>query len=55
MRIKTKVATGLSLPLELKEKIDKERGDVSYSRFLLRILEKYYLDADKGEEEDLQN
>jgi metal-responsive CopG/Arc/MetJ family transcriptional regulator len=32
--------TGLSLPVELYEKIESSRGDVSRSRFLLRILQK---------------
>jgi metal-responsive CopG/Arc/MetJ family transcriptional regulator len=35
-------ATGLSLPNELIQKIDVERGDISRSRFLLRIIEKAY-------------
>lgn len=35
-------ATGLSIPIDLLYKIDVERGDVSRSRFLLRLLEKAY-------------
>lgn len=35
-------STGLSLPTELMEKIDAERGDVPRSRFLLRLLERSY-------------
>jgi metal-responsive CopG/Arc/MetJ family transcriptional regulator len=35
-------ATGLSIPTELLYKIDAERGDVSRSHFLLRLLEKAY-------------
>jgi hypothetical protein len=35
-------ATGLSIPTELLYKIDAERGDVSRSRFLLRLIEKAY-------------
>jgi hypothetical protein len=35
-------ATGLSIPTELLYKIDTERGDVSRSRFLLRLIEKAY-------------
>ena len=34
--------TGLSLPAELLREIDSERGDVSRSRYLLRLLEKPY-------------
>jgi hypothetical protein len=32
------------LPDKLVEKIDKERGDVPRSRFILRLLEKVYRD-----------
>jgi hypothetical protein len=42
--------TGLSLPAELIHKIDSERGDVSRSRFLLRIIEKTYSEG-KGNKE----
>jgi hypothetical protein len=35
-------ATGLSIPTELLYKIDAERGDISRSRFLLRLIEKAY-------------
>ena len=31
---------GLSLPIQLFEKIDTQRGDVSRSRFISRLLEK---------------
>ena len=33
------VATGLSMPKALKERIDMDRGDIPRSRFILRILE----------------
>jgi hypothetical protein len=36
------VATGISLHIELMNWIDKERGDVSRSRFILRLIEKHY-------------
>ena len=36
------VATGLSMPKALKERIDTDRGDIPRSRFILRILEKIY-------------
>jgi metal-responsive CopG/Arc/MetJ family transcriptional regulator len=32
----------ISIPGVLAERIDKERGDVSRSRFVLRLLEKAY-------------
>lgn len=35
-------STGISLPSELLKKIDTERGDISRSRFLLRLIEKAY-------------
>lgn len=35
-------STGLSLPAELMQKIDFDRGDVSRSRFLLRLIEIAY-------------
>ncbi|HKG71894.1 MAG TPA: hypothetical protein VKA87_08340 [Nitrososphaeraceae archaeon] len=37
-----KIATGISIPKNLKDRIDHDRGDVSRSRFILRILEKIY-------------
>jgi metal-responsive CopG/Arc/MetJ family transcriptional regulator len=40
-------AVGISFPRELLEKIDRERGDVSRSRFILRMLEEHY-DSGKG-------
>lgn len=38
------IAVGISLPKEIMSKIDSERGDVPRSRYLLRIVEKLYLD-----------
>jgi hypothetical protein len=35
-------ATGLSLPVRLMQEIDKNRGDIPRSRYLLRVLEKQY-------------
>ncbi len=35
-------STGLSLPSDLLQKIDEERGDVSRSRFLLRLIQRAY-------------
>jgi hypothetical protein len=40
--MKSCISTGLSLPIKLMRKIDMERGDVSRSKYLLRILEKKY-------------
>jgi hypothetical protein len=36
------IATGLSLPTEIVRRIDDERGDISRSRFLLRIIQRAY-------------
>jgi hypothetical protein len=37
-----KLTKRLSLPTELMEKIDSESGDISRSKFLLRIIRKAY-------------
>jgi metal-responsive CopG/Arc/MetJ family transcriptional regulator len=34
------VPVGISLPIELVKKIDRERHDVSRSRYILRLIEK---------------
>ena len=36
------IAFGISLPRDIVEKIDLERGDIPRSRYVLRILEKSY-------------
>lgn len=43
------IATGLSLPKELKDQIDKERGDIPRSRYILRILEKHNHKVEKSD------
>ena len=40
--MKKSIPVGISLPKEILEKIDMERGDVSRSRYLLRKIEEYY-------------
>lgn len=37
------IAVGISLPRNIISKIDSDRGDISRSKYLLRILEKTYL------------
>jgi hypothetical protein len=37
------ISVGISLPRKIMEKIDDERGDISRSRYLLRLLERTYL------------
>ena len=44
-------STGLSLPTDLMKRIDVDRGDVSRSRFLLRLLEKIYSAENKETKE----
>jgi hypothetical protein len=36
------IAVGISLPRDILDKIDSDRGDISRSRFLLRIIERVY-------------
>ena len=40
---------GLSLPIEVMARIDSERGDVSRSRYLYRLIEKAYQNAEYKE------
>ena len=37
------ISVGISLPRKIMRRIDVERGDVSRSRYLLRLLERTYL------------
>jgi hypothetical protein len=43
------ISAGISLPVQLMQKIDSERGDIPRSRFIFRLLEKIY-DASKDRE-----
>jgi len=38
------IPIGISLPQDIVRKIDAQRGDVSRSRWVLRLLERIYLD-----------
>jgi len=40
--MQSSIAVGISLPTNIIRKIDNERGDISRSRYVLRILEKVY-------------
>jgi hypothetical protein len=42
MKHKAVVPTAISLPIDIKEQLDFDRGDVSLSRYILRIIEKHY-------------
>lgn len=46
-------SVGTSLPIKLLARIDRERGDISRSRFILRMLEKIYSTEDVKEEAKL--
>jgi len=35
--------TGISLPIELMQKIDQERGDIPRSKFIFRLIQSAYL------------
>ena len=41
------ICVGISLPKEILKKIDGERGDVSRSKYLLRIIERSCLENDE--------
>ncbi|MDQ6862798.1 MAG: hypothetical protein M3044_03125 [Thermoproteota archaeon] len=41
--MQSSIAVGISLPANIIKKIDTERGDVSRSRYVLRMIEKIYL------------
>ena len=40
------IAVGISLPRNILGRIDADRGDISRSRFVLRIIERVYSTAD---------
>lgn len=39
---KSVTSIGISIPTDMLKDIDEKRGDVTRSRFILRILEKHY-------------
>ena len=39
-----KIAVGISMPRSIVKRLDNDRGDIPRSRYLIRILEKGYLD-----------
>jgi len=40
--MQNKIAMGISFPRKMIKSIDRDRGDVSRSRFVLRLLEQVY-------------
>jgi hypothetical protein len=53
--MKHSTSTGLSLPTKLVRKIDSERGDISRSRYILRLLEKLYIGYGKESVKEKNN
>jgi hypothetical protein len=45
--MKKHIPTGLSLPVEIAQRIERDRGEISRSRYLLRIIEKFYDESEK--------
>ena len=41
------ISVGISFPIETLKKIDEERGDVSRSKYLLKIIERLSLENDE--------
>jgi metal-responsive CopG/Arc/MetJ family transcriptional regulator len=48
MNMQSSIAIGISLPKDVLSKIDKQRGDLPRSRYLLRMIKSYVVIA--GEE-----
>jgi hypothetical protein len=46
--MKRYITTGLSLPVEIARRIEIERGEISRSRYLLRMIEKFYENKAEG-------
>lgn len=40
--VNTVTPVGITFPIELLERIDKERGEIPRTKYVLRILEKHY-------------
>jgi hypothetical protein len=53
--LKKVIPTGLSLPIELMWQIDSERGDISRSRYVLRILQRQYLSKQIRDKDSLDS
>jgi hypothetical protein len=45
------IAVGISLPRNIIGQIDADRGDISRSRFLLRIIERVYFKTNLSQDE----
>ena len=47
--VRTKsISVGISLPTELIQKMDEERGDIPRSKYLLRIIQNVYTPDKNG-------
>jgi metal-responsive CopG/Arc/MetJ family transcriptional regulator len=49
------ISVGISFPKRVLTKIDSERGDISRSRYLLRVIENALQSKEKEEEEKAKN
>jgi hypothetical protein len=47
------IGVGISLPREIMQQIDSERGDISRSRFLLRMIESVKLEKNGNDPLDV--
>ncbi len=41
------ISVGISFPTEILKKIDEERGDISRSKYLLKIIKRLCLENDE--------
>ena len=48
------IAVGVSLPKEIITKIDHDRGDISRSRYMLRLLERIYRSQESSQDEHIK-
>jgi metal-responsive CopG/Arc/MetJ family transcriptional regulator len=53
--MQSSIAVGISLPRDIMKKIDSERGDISRSRYLLRVLQNAYISDSNNRKTQLQN
>ena len=48
------IAVGVSLPKEIITKIDHDRGDISRSRYMLRLLERIYESQESAQDQNIK-
>jgi hypothetical protein len=42
MSMQASISVGISFPVKIGEKIDAERGDISRSRYVLKMIKRFY-------------